>query len=131
MMQPWEYLIGMPHLPGALDRSTGFLDCAGAVAEYLRLTGAPDAAEAFLGALGGEAAPDDWPEVEARGQWREGDVIVTDAGPGDGLHVSVVVAENPIRVLTSTRGAGVRVVNRYAPTCIVGVYRILGAHPRQ
>tara|TARA_R110002167_G_scaffold26380_2_gene90866 strand:- start:1449 stop:1859 length:411 start_codon:yes stop_codon:yes gene_type:complete len=118
---PYEDLLGIPHVSGSLELSSGALDCSGIVAEVIRRVLGEEARAAFLGQLAGRGS--DWIEVP-QAEARLGDVVLS--GGGDGPHVSAVVSTGPDYVLSSAYGLGSFATRLRSVVNLVCVYRYPG-----
>lgn len=127
-------LLGVPHLPGALELRQGALDCAGATAEVIRRSIGTEARDAFLGLLRGEGAA--WTVIATGGDvplsaLRLGDVVTSTVVTEDGEepHVSAVVSLAPPTVLTSSIKIGVFATRLSTVTRLDQVLRYPGNKP--
>lgn len=121
---PYEDLLGVPHRSGALELTSGALDCAGVVAEVLRRVLGEEAKAAFVAQLTGSGS--DWilvPEGEAK----LGDVVLSEGR--DGSHVSCVVSTGPTYALSSAYRLGTFATRLSSIKNLLGVYRYPGTKP--
>ena len=120
----YEDLLGVPHVSGALDLSSGSLDCAGVVAEVIRRVLGEEARSAFIGQLAGTGC--DWDEVAIR-DLQLGDVVLSEGR--DGPHVAAVVSIGPTYALSSAYRLGSFAARVASIKNIVSVYRYPGKKP--